>query len=526
MPRTRAEIEKEITMYKGDLASRTATLNGPTWANSQHDYRYQEMLQKRNEVVQTLAELERELQSAKARGELGRSPAEIEEEIAETQKNMNVYSSMARKHGENTPQGYMCVLAFQNFESKIGPLQQELSRAIEEERSNPEIVKQRQQEKIDKQYKELLDRKKAASSYETLTALSREFQAMNGYKDTSVLAEQCKSMAEDARRKTYKGLLYKKESASGEDDFENLYRSFYEMGNYENARALAAECNERYNKLKELREEQERKRRAEQELIERKERERREAEEQERKRIEDEKRKKRNIIIAILAILSIVLWIATNKDKAEEVANKPEKAVAPEIEKPEVSTFMDSRDKKMYKAITLGSQTWMAENLNYSGGGKCYNDDPANCQKYGRHFNWAEAKKACPAGWHLPSNEEWDALYKFADGNGYTESPYKSETAGRQLKAANGWNLLNGKPGNGEDAYGFAALPGGSYYFDVCDHVGNNGYWWSASEYDDDKAYYRFMLHESAVAGWNKNSKKLLLLNVRCVKNNANGITE
>jgi uncharacterized protein (TIGR02145 family) len=238
---------------------------------------------------------------------------------------------------------------------------------------------------------------------------------------------------------------------------------------------------------------------------------------------EHEKPARKGIILAILAILAvivIILWIATNKDKVEEVANKPEETATPKIEKPEVSTFMDSRDKKMYKSITLGSQTWMAENLNYSRGGKCYNDDPANCQKYGKHFNWAEAKKACPAGWHLPSNEEWDALYKFADGSGYTESPYKSETAGRHLKAAKGWNYFNEKPGNGEDAYGFAALPGGSYYFGVCDHVGNNGYWWSSSEYEDDsdKAYYRFMLSESTVAGWNKNSKTKLLLNVRCVK--------
>jgi hypothetical protein len=147
MSRTRAEIEKEITTYKGDLASRTATLNGPTWANSKHDYRYREMLQQRDEVVQKLSELERELLSAKARGERGRSPAEIEEEIAETQKNINVYSSMIRRDGANTPKGYLGVVILQSFESKIGPLQEELSRAIEEEKEYKERERREQEAK-------------------------------------------------------------------------------------------------------------------------------------------------------------------------------------------------------------------------------------------------------------------------------------------------------------------------------------------------------------------------------------------
>jgi uncharacterized protein (TIGR02145 family) len=155
--------------------------------------------------------------------------------------------------------------------------------------------------------------------------------------------------------------------------------------------------------------------------------------------------------------------------------------------------------------------------LNYAGIGECYNNDLANCQKYGKLFNWAEAKKVCPAGWHLPSNAEWDALYRFADGNKGSESPYKSETAGKHFKAARGWNSYDEKSGNGEDSYGFATLPGGSSYHGTGDHIGNNGYWWSASEHDGDKAYYRFMLRESTVAGWNKNSKKLLL-SVRCLK--------
>jgi uncharacterized protein (TIGR02145 family) len=213
------------------------------------------------------------------------------------------------------------------------------------------------------------------------------------------------------------------------------------------------------------------------------------------------------------------------REKARAVAEK-ERAIAEEKAekaraeaKASTGSFTDSRDGTTYKTVKIGNQTWMAENLNYATGGKCYKDSPANCQKYGRHYNWAEAKNVCPSGWHLPSNAEWDALYKFADGNSDTESPYKSETAGKQLKAAEGWNPSNGMPGGGDDNYGFAAIPGGSNYLGKYDHLGNAGYWWSSSEYeeDSDKAYYRFMLWENIAAGWNKNSKKLLL-NVRCVR--------
>jgi len=97
----------------------------------------------------------------------------------------------------------------------------------------------------------------------------------------------------------------------------------------------------------------------------------------------------------------------------------------------------------------------MSENLNYAAKcSGCYDNKPANCQKYGRMYDVSAAWRACPKGWHLPEKEEWDILFGFVT-NGKAE--YPSETAAKYLKAKSGWNGDK----NGEDKYGFSALPGG-----------------------------------------------------------------
>jgi uncharacterized protein (TIGR02145 family) len=170
---------------------------------------------------------------------------------------------------------------------------------------------------------------------------------------------------------------------------------------------------------------------------------------------------------------------------------------------------------KTYKTVVIGEQTWMAENLNYDvGNSKCYDNNNANCAKYGRLYDWATAMTVCPHGWHLPSHADWDKLYHYAGGTSGTSSPYRSSIAGKYLKATSGWN----EPGNGEDKFGFSALPGGNGNSgDIFSLVGIYGYWWSSSEFNSNYAYYRNMFYNNEGA-CDEYGDKSYLYSVRCVK--------
>jgi len=114
--------------------------------------------------------------------------------------------------------------------------------------------------------------------------------------------------------------------------------------------------------------------------------------------------------------------------------------------------FVDNRDGKTYRMVKIGDQTWMAQNLNYEAQNSyCYDNKPTNCNKYGRLYpieETIEKGSVCPDGWHLPDTTEWFALFSAVDGK---------ENAATHLNSTSGWT----EPGNGDDKFGFSALPGG-----------------------------------------------------------------
>jgi uncharacterized protein (TIGR02145 family) len=142
----------------------------------------------------------------------------------------------------------------------------------------------------------------------------------------------------------------------------------------------------------------------------------------------------------------------------------------PEPEKPDI--FTDTRDGQKYRIVQAGNQVWTAENLNYKMGRSwCYNDSGFYCKKYGRLYSWYTAKEVCPAGWHLPSSDEWRELIEYIGG---------PDGAGTRLKATGGWHDYGGMSGNGTDDFGFSALPGGNRYNDdgSFNDAGSSGIWW------------------------------------------------
>jgi uncharacterized protein (TIGR02145 family) len=141
----------------------------------------------------------------------------------------------------------------------------------------------------------------------------------------------------------------------------------------------------------------------------------------------------------------------------------------------------DSRDNKVYKTVKIGSQVWMAENLNYDdssappslkGNSWCVWNESANCDVVGRLYTRAAANGSiCPPGWHLPSNEEWFTLFTFVAGG---EFDYFLETFD-VLKSQTGWGSADdGVDNNGTDAFGFTALPVYTEYV-YTEYMYNNG---------------------------------------------------
>ena len=190
----------------------------------------------------------------------------------------------------------------------------------------------------------------------------------------------------------------------------------------------------------------------------------------------------------------------------------------------------DSRDGKLYKIVVIGSQTWMAQNLNYeykvkgrTYGNYCRDN---NCTTYGRYYTWGAAmdsvntkcgykkdcsvkypvKGICDDGWRLPNKTDWENLFKSAGG---------VDKAGKNLRSKNGWtnSIINGT-----DPYKFTALPAGFYENGYFREGGFGAFFWTSVKSDSDNAYY-MNIDIDYNSAYLKYSAKYLAMSVRCVKN-------
>jgi len=161
----------------------------------------------------------------------------------------------------------------------------------------------------------------------------------------------------------------------------------------------------------------------------------------------------------------------------------------------DIPALRDSRDGKVYKIVSIGTQVWMAENLAYkptSGNYWAYDNDQSNVEKYGYLYDWETAKTVCPSGWHLPSDDEWEVLAKYisSEAGPFTKDDDDWKDMGKLLKSKSGWD----SNGNGVDKFGFSALPGGrrgddgSFYYE-----GDYGIWWSSATKSSSNAWSRYL---------------------------------
>ena len=191
-------------------------------------------------------------------------------------------------------------------------------------------------------------------------------------------------------------------------------------------------------------------------------------------------------------------------------------------------SMTDPRDGIVYKTTTIGGQVWMAENLNYfdiEGAPSsikndwCYWDKPENCESAGRLYTWTVAKRVCPEGWRLPTNEDWTALLTAVGAD--TLNPI-AWTGANVLKSKSGWE----NSGSGTDDFGFTALPAGKAFFnDLQSGFTNHGcssYMWSATEADPsaggDTLAFSVELNCSNELAIVNTVKKYSGFSIRCVK--------
>lgn len=190
---------------------------------------------------------------------------------------------------------------------------------------------------------------------------------------------------------------------------------------------------------------------------------------------------------------------------------------------------MTDQDGNVYKTVTIGTQTWMAENLrttkyndgtaipnvtdgdewsNLSTGAYCNYDNTTNIvtiATYGRLYNWyaINTEKLAPEGWHVPSYDEWAVLISYLGGE---------YIAAKKLKEAGTSHWIDPYD-EATNQTGFTALPGGhrDYSDGTFHYLGYYGNWWSATEENTDLAWYRWDFNRSF-------SSKGVGYSVRCVK--------
>jgi uncharacterized protein (TIGR02145 family) len=244
-----------------------------------------------------------------------------------------------------------------------------------------------------------------------------------------------------------------------------------------------------------------------------------------------------------LALSSSEIQVSSSRELSSSFISSSSIALSSSVD-PDV--LIDSRDQKAYKTVKIGSQTWMAENLNYGafdqtpsrvqnpGEKFCSKNAEANCDVAGGMYHWhiamalpatcltsncsnliqAEHQGVCPTGWHVPSRSDFKALIQNLGGN----------QAGSKLKLANtpfvGWNTKN----NDGNSSGFSAYPNGLMENNgTFIYYGESSHFWTSDQSVQaiSNAYRYGLGFETSAFVESDNHEKNDAMSIRCIKNSA-----
>ena len=198
-------------------------------------------------------------------------------------------------------------------------------------------------------------------------------------------------------------------------------------------------------------------------------------------------------------------------------------------------------DGNIYKTVKIGEQWWMAENLKvthfrngdvipnvtdntewshlFTSAYCIYINDDKYADTCGCLYNWYavnDSRNIAPAGWHVPSDDEWKQLEMFLgmSQSDVEQTSWRGTDEGTKMKSTSGWS----NDGNGSDDYGFSALPWSYRFFNgYFSTLGAYTYFWSSAVYNIDTAWSR-KLHCDYSDVYRKRITKQLGFSVRLVR--------
>ena len=249
-------------------------------------------------------------------------------------------------------------------------------------------------------------------------------------------------------------------------------------------------------------------------------------------------------------IILIFICFSCKKDNPSTEKNIDSTTTTSKSNSNNSNTMIDGEGNN-YKTVTIGNQTWMAENLKVTKyndgtvipnvtdatawstlttGAVCTYNNTTNADSirtYGRLYNWyaVNTGKLCPTGWHVPSDVEWTPLQNYLVANGYN---YDGSTTGnyiaKSMASTTGWlsysqtGTIGNNPTNNNKS-GFTALPGGFRYgYGTFSSIGYNGYWWSSTENSTGGATNRTLSYDGDDLYGSSYEDKVVGFSVRCLR--------